>query len=137
MHIFYTNTATLFFKPQAIISLSKKYSTLGQGKKLCTWGGSIPNPLQSRPLVTPHTQPNVPSTAGSISGRLLSSFIAFRTMSSRLSRWESFCGLLIWGTTRNHKEPCLESREPGEQLECRVWTGNSRSGVMNEPGHCL
>jgi hypothetical protein len=22
----------------------------------------------------------------------------------------------IWGTTRNQKEPCLESREPGEQL---------------------
>jgi hypothetical protein len=42
----------------------------------------------------------------------------------------------IWGTTKNHKEPCLESREPGEQVECHVWPGNSGSGVMNEQGHC-
>jgi hypothetical protein len=42
----------------------------------------------------------------------------------------------ILKTTRNHKKPCLESREPGEQLECHVWPGNSGSGVMNEPGHC-
>jgi hypothetical protein len=42
----------------------------------------------------------------------------------------------IWEKTRNHKEPCLESREPGEQLECGVWPGNSESGVMNDLGHC-
>jgi hypothetical protein len=35
--------------------------------------------------------------------------------------------------TRSH---VLESREPGEQLECHVWPGNSESGVMNEPGYC-
>jgi hypothetical protein len=37
-------------------TLSKKYPTLGQEKKSCVpGGGSIPNPLQSRPFVTPHT----------------------------------------------------------------------------------
>jgi hypothetical protein len=36
-------------------TLSKKYPTLGQEKKVAYLGGSISNPLQSRPLVTPHT----------------------------------------------------------------------------------
>jgi hypothetical protein len=36
-------------------SLCKKYPTLDQEKKVVYLGGSIPNPLQSRPFVTPHT----------------------------------------------------------------------------------
>jgi hypothetical protein len=42
----------------------------------------------------------------------------------------------ISGTARNHKEPCQESREPGEFVECRAWLGNPGSGVMIELGHC-
>ena len=33
----------------------QKVSDLGPGKKFSTWVVTIPNPLQSRPLVTPHT----------------------------------------------------------------------------------
>jgi hypothetical protein len=52
--------------------MSKKVSDLRAGEKKDAYlGGSIPNPLQSRPIVTPHTYPNVPSTTGSISGKLL------------------------------------------------------------------
>jgi hypothetical protein len=42
----------------------------------------------------------------------------------------------ISGTARNHKEPCKESREPGEPAECRAWPGNPGLGVKNELGHC-
>jgi hypothetical protein len=58
----------------------------------------------------------------------------FRMMSSWLSKWEPFSGLFNLGNNQNHKELCLENVEPGEQLECRVWPGNSGSGVMNELG---
>jgi hypothetical protein len=36
----------------------------------------------------------------SFSGRLLSSFIAFRMMSSRLSKWEPFSGLFNFGNNQ-------------------------------------
>jgi hypothetical protein len=35
--------------------LSKEYLTLGEENKVLYLGGTIPNPLQSRHLVTPHT----------------------------------------------------------------------------------
>jgi hypothetical protein len=42
----------------------------------------------------------------------------------------------ISGTARNHKEPCQESRDPGEPAECHAWPGNPGSDVMNELGCC-
>jgi hypothetical protein len=39
----------------AIQGLSKKYPNLGRENKVLYLVGTIPNPLQSRPLVTPHT----------------------------------------------------------------------------------
>jgi hypothetical protein len=49
-------------------------------------------------------------------------------------------GAFLWcsisGAAINHKEPCKESREPDEPVECHAWPGNPGSGVMNELGHC-
>ena len=42
----------------------------------------------------------------------------------------------ILETTRNRKEPCLESREVGERLEFHVWSRNVGSNGMSERGRC-
>ena len=38
--------------------------------------------------------------------------------------------------TRNHEEQCQVSREPGIPAECRVWSGKSGPGVVNEVEYC-
>jgi hypothetical protein len=38
--------------------------------------------------------------------------------------------------TRNHKEPCLESKVPGEPGEVHAWPRNLGSDTKNEWGRC-
>jgi hypothetical protein len=104
--------------------------------KFCIWVVTIPNPFQSRP---PCDSTHLAQRSfhhwkqfwKTCFGMVCSCAVAFCMMSSRLLAVSS-----ISGTARNHKEPCQESREPGEPAECRAWPGNPGSGVMNELGRC-
>lgn len=42
----------------------------------------------------------------------------------------------ILETTRNRKEPCLESREVGKRLEFHIWSRNVGSIGMSVQGRC-
>jgi hypothetical protein len=60
--------------------------------------------------------------------------VTFFIMSSQLSNRTLSAASSAWGTTRNHKEPCLEGKEPGKPGEFHAWPRNLGSDVKNGRG---
>jgi len=60
----------------------------------------------------------------------------FRIMSFHDSNRVPFGCVFRWGTGKNRKEPCRESREPLEPQECCVWPRKFESVARNELVRC-
>ena len=50
--------------------------------------------------------------------------------------WSLSAAFSVWGTAKNHKELCRESREPDESGECCVQPKNLESDAKNGRVHC-
>jgi hypothetical protein len=62
--------------------------------------------------------------------------VVFRIMSSHDSNRVPFTCVFRWGTAKNRRKPCRESREPVHSQECCVWPRKFESVARNELVRC-